>query len=88
MPSGSCGLLIAGELHRVAVPTVEAESLRDLVRAREDLRGDLMSARHRVAKLLLRHDVRFDGTQRNWTQPHLRWLSTRALRAARDPGGV
>jgi transposase len=69
-------LLIAGELHRVAVPTVEAEGLRDLVRAREDLRGDLMSARHRVAKLLLRHDVRFEGQQRNWTQPHLRWLST------------
>jgi hypothetical protein len=35
-----------------------------------------MSASHRVAKLLLGHDVRFDGTQRNWTQPHLRWLST------------
>jgi transposase len=68
-------LLMAGELHRVAVPTVEAESLRDLVRAREDLRGDLMSARHRVSKLLLRHDVRFAGTERNWTQPHLAWLS-------------
>jgi transposase len=69
-------LLIAGELRRVAVPTVEAESLRDLVRAREDLRGDLMSARHRVAKLLLRHDMRFEGRERNWTQPHLKWLST------------
>jgi transposase len=69
-------LLLAGELHRVAVPTVEAESLRDLVRAREDLRGDLMSARHRVVTLLLRHDVRFDGSEGNWTQPHLRWLST------------
>jgi transposase len=69
-------LLMAGELHPVAVPSVEAESLRDLVRAREDLRGDLMSARHRAAKLLLRHDVRFEGRERNWTQPHLRWLST------------
>ena len=69
-------LLMAGELHRVAVPTVAAEGLRDLVRAREDLRGDLMSARHRVSKLLLRHDVRFEGTERNWTQPHLAWLST------------
>jgi transposase len=69
-------LLIAGELHRVTVPTIAAESLRDLVRAREDLRGDLMSARHRVAKLLLRHDVRFEGSERNWTQPHLAWLST------------
>ena len=54
-------LLAAGELHRVAVPSVEAEALRDLVRAREDLRGDLMRARHRLAKLLLRHEVRFDG---------------------------
>jgi transposase len=35
-------LLVAGELHRVVVPTVEEEALRDLVRAREDLRGDLM----------------------------------------------
>ena len=57
-------LLIAGELSRVTVPTVEAESLRDLVRAREDLRGDLMTARHRLSKLLLRHDVRFDGPER------------------------
>lgn len=69
-------LLAAGELHPVAVPSIEEESLRDLVRAREDLRGDLMSARHRVSKLLLRHDVRFEGTERNWTQPHLRWLAT------------
>jgi transposase len=68
-------LLMAGELRPVAVPTIEGESLRDLVRAREDLRGDLMSARHRVSKLLLRHDVRFDGRERNWTQPHLAWLS-------------
>ena len=69
-------LLVAGELRRVMVPSLAAEGLRDLVRAREDLRGDLMRARHRVSKLLLRHDVRFDGPQRNWTQPHLRWLST------------
>jgi transposase len=67
-------LLLAGELHPVVVPSFEEESLRDLVRAREDLRGDLMRARHRLAKLLLRHDVRFDGPQRNWTQAHQRWL--------------
>ena len=68
-------LLAAGELHRVAVPGVEAEALRDLVRAREDLRGDLMRARHRLAKLLLRHEIRFDGPQGNWTQAHLAWLA-------------
>jgi transposase len=68
-------LLAAGELHAVAVPSVEEEALRDLVRAREDLRGDLMRARHRLAKLLLRHEVRFDGPQANWTQAHLGWLA-------------
>ena len=75
-------LLLAGELHAVAVPSVEEESLRDLVRAREDLRGDLMRARHRMAKLLLRHDVRFDGPERNWTQAHLRWLRRQAFEHA------
>jgi transposase len=69
-------LLVAGELRRVAVPSVDEEALRDLVRAREDLRGDLMRARHRLAKLLLRHDVRFDGPERNWTHAHLRWLTS------------
>jgi transposase len=69
-------LLAAGELHPVAVPAVEEEALRDLVRAREDLRGDLMRARHRLAKLLLRHEFRFDGPQASWTQAHLGWLAT------------
>ena len=67
-------------------PGVEAEGLRDLVRAREDLRGELMSARHRVRKLLLRHDVRFEGPERNWTQPHLRVAGDVRFDAARHPG--
>ena len=54
-------LLLAGKLHPVRVPGPAEEALRDLVRAREDIRGDLMRARHRLSKLLLRHDVRFDG---------------------------
>ena len=81
-------LLVAGELHRVAVPSVEEEALRDLVRAREDLRGDLMRARHRLAKLLLRHEVRFDGPQANWTQAHLGWLAGVAARAAGVAAGA
>jgi transposase len=66
-------LLMAGQLHPVRVPTPQEEALRDLVRAREALRGDLMRARHRVGKLLLRHDRRFTET-RNWTQAHRAWL--------------
>jgi transposase len=39
-------LLMVGALHAVRVPSDEEEALRDLVRAREDVRGDLMRARH------------------------------------------
>ena len=49
------------QLHAVRVPSLEEEALRDLVRAREAVRGDLMRARQRLSKLLLRHDVRYRG---------------------------
>jgi transposase len=66
-------LLLAGRLHPVRVPGPGEEALRDLVRAREDIRIDLMRARHRLSKLLLRHEVRFDG--RAWSERHRAWLS-------------
>jgi len=69
-------LLAAGQLRPVVVPALELEALRDLVRAREDLRGDLMGARHRVGKLLLRRGLIWDGPGAAWSQRHLRWLST------------
>jgi transposase len=69
-------LLMIGGLHPVRIPSTEEEALRDLVRAREDVRGDLMRARHRMSKLLLRHEVRFDGAGGAWTQHHRRWLGT------------
>jgi transposase len=68
-------LLMIGGLHPVRVPSSEEEALRDLVRAREDVRGDLMRARHRLSKLLLRHDVRYEGAASAWTVTHWAWLS-------------
>ena len=59
-------LLHLGEVTAVTVPSVEQEAARDLVRAREDCRGDLMSARHRVSKLLLRQGIVYYGG-RAWT---------------------
>jgi transposase len=69
-------LLAAGELRFVHVPTIAEERFRDLLRCREDLRGDLMRARHRLAKLLLRHGLRFPGPGRNWTVAHRKWLGS------------
>src|SRR5262249_33401834 len=40
-----------------------------------DIRGDLMRSRHRLSKLLLRHDVRYDDTASAWTAAHRAWLS-------------
>jgi len=54
-------LLAAGELGFAFVPSVADEHFRDLVRAIEDIRGDLMRARHRVGKFLLRRDTRYPG---------------------------
>jgi transposase len=68
-------LLLAGKLHPVRVPGAEEEALRDLVRARESVRTDLMRARHRLSKLLLRHGIRFDDGNA-WTDRHRQWLST------------
>ena len=66
-------LLHLGEIVAVTVPSVQQEAARDLVRAREDVRGDLMSARHRLSKLLLRHGIVYYGG-RPWTGRHDRWL--------------
>ena len=55
-------LLRMDELTAVRVPTEAEESARDLVRARDDVRTDLMAARHRLSKLLLRHGLVYDGS--------------------------
>ena len=66
-------LLRLEELVAVRVPSLAEEAARDLVRAREDARGDLMRHRHRLAKLLLRRGIAWEG--RFWTQAHELWLA-------------
>ena len=66
-------LLHIGELPGVRVPTELEETARDLVRARDDVRIDLMRVRHRLSKLLLRHGLVYcEG--KAWTAEHERWL--------------
>jgi transposase len=67
-------LLAAGELCFAFVPSVADESFRDLVRCIEDVRGDLMRARHRLSKFLLRRDERYPGPGGAWTAAHMTWL--------------
>lgn len=68
-------LLRAGELTAVWVPDSAHEALRDLVRAREDMKHLQRQAKQRLLAFLLRHGKRYDGKS-NWTQMHFRWLET------------
>lgn len=81
-------LLRLDEITAVAVPTIDQEAARDLVRAREDCCGDLMRARHRLSKFQLRHGIVYDDGAA-WTAKHQQWLvqqrlSEPAARAAFD----
>jgi transposase len=66
-------LLKLEEIVEVTVPSPVQEAARDLVRAREDVRGDLMRGRHRLSKLLLRQGIVWTGGQ-PWTGRHDVWL--------------
>jgi transposase len=67
-------LFRAGLLTEVHPPTQENEAARDLCRAREDAREDLMRSRHRLGKLLLRRSINFDEGKKAWSQRHRIWL--------------
>jgi transposase len=71
-------LLHLGEIVEVTIRGVEQEAARDLVRARDDVRGDLMSARHRVSKLLLRQGIVYSGGKA-WPGKHELWLRSHTL---------
>lgn len=61
-----------GQLTPVRIPDEKQEALRDLLRARDDARRDVMQRRQRLLGFLLRHGYRFQGG--NWTQKHWAWI--------------
>jgi transposase len=63
----------AGELTVVHQPSERDESVRNLTRCREDAKQDLLRARHRLGKMLLRCG-RLYADGRAWTNQHLVWL--------------
>jgi transposase len=65
----------AGELTAVWVPEEEQEAMRDLSRAREDMKAMERQARQRLYALLLRHGKRFPGRTKK-SQAYFRWLET------------
>ena len=73
---GLARLSRAGELTAVWVPDPEQEAIRDLTRAREDMKAIELKARQRLGAFLLRHGRRYEGGKSHWTQAHFRWMET------------
>lgn len=67
-------MLAVGNIVEVHVPDPAVEAARDLARAREDCRKDLMRARNLLSKFLLRKGVVYESGKSAWTQAHRRWL--------------
>jgi len=63
----------------VRPPTEDEEAVRDLCRGRDDARVDLMRARHRLGKSLLRRGRVFGTGGRAWSQAHRWWLGTQTF---------
>ncbi|WP_068676090.1 IS110 family transposase [Oceanobacillus sp. Castelsardo] len=67
----------ANELTSIYVPTKEDEILRDLVRAREDAKEDLLRAKHRLNKFLMRWEIhRPKNIKKNWTYAYREWIDS------------
>jgi len=64
----------AGELTAVRVPSPPEEALRDLVRAREDLKSDRRIARQRIRSFLLRYGRRYPAPGARWSFRFEVWL--------------
>lgn len=62
----------AGELTGVRVPTPREESVRELLRAREDLLEDRLRCRHRLRNFFQRHGRVFG--KRLWSKEHEEWV--------------
>jgi transposase len=65
----------SGDLTPVWVPDDEHESMRDLTRAREDMKSVEQRLRQRLSALLLRHGKKYPG-RTTWGRAYLRWLET------------
>lgn len=66
----------SGELTRVWVPDAEQEAMRDLTRARDDIKAQQHKARQQLNAFVLRHGHHWPSTKSRWTQSHYNWLES------------
>jgi len=69
-------LLRSGDLTAVWVPDQEQERMRDLSRARDDLKAQERKARQQLNAFLLRHGHHWPKGKSRWTPAHENWLAS------------
>ena len=60
----------------VHIPTEQDEQTKEYIRMRDDHKLALKKVKQQILSFCLRHNYRFDGTSRHWTQTHLKWLNS------------
>jgi transposase len=66
----------SGDLTSVWVPDAEQEAMRDLTRARDDMKGQELKARQQLNAFLLRHGQIWPSNRSRWTKMHYKWLES------------
>jgi transposase len=69
-------LLRAGDLTAVWVPDAEQEAMRDLTRARNDMKSQERKARQQLNAFVLRHGHHWPRGKTRWTSAHYNWLES------------
>ena len=66
----------SGDLTPVWVPDTEQEAMRDLPRARDDMKAQERKARQQLNAFVLRHGHHWPKGRTRWTQAHFNWLES------------
>jgi transposase len=66
----------SGDLAPVWVPDTEQEAMRDLTRARDDMKAQERKARQQLNAFVLRHGHHWPKGCTRWTQTHYNWLES------------
>lgn len=66
----------SGDLTPVWVPDTEQEAMRDLTRARDDLKAQQRKARQQLSAFVLRHGHHWPKQRSRWTKGHYAWLES------------
>lgn len=68
--------LRSGDLTAVWVPDEEQEAMRDLTRARNDMKAQEHKARQQLNAYVLRHGHHWPSNKTRWNQTHYHWLES------------